>query len=142
MLIGQIVIFISYFFLSVCMIDGISGGPSHPVHLHGNHFHVLKYGSGEINKTTGYTQGPTQDIQFSSDFRSAQWRNSSWNFGNVPGINIENPPKKDTIMVPFRGYVIIRFRTDNPGSHFVKICTEKILNCAIFFCKTECGFVK
>ncbi|XP_065929673.1 uncharacterized protein [Magallana gigas] len=95
--------------------NGISGGPSHPVHLHGNHFHVLKYGSGEINKTTGYTQGPTQDIQFSSDFRSAQWRNSSWNFGNVPGINIENPPKKDTIMVPFRGYVIIRFRTDNPG---------------------------
>lgn len=130
------------------MIDGISGGPSHPVHLHGNHFHVLKYGSGEINKTTGFTQGPTKDIQFSSDFRSAQWRNSSWNFGNVPGINIENPPKKDTIMVPFRGYVIIRFRTDNPGSHFVmyhqkiRFVLKRYLAAEIFFCKAECGFFK
>lgn len=95
--------------------DGISEGPSHPVHLHGNHFYVLKYSNGEINETTGFTQGPNPDIQYSSDYRSAQWRNSSWNFGNVPGINIENPPKKDTIMVPFRGYVIIRLRTDNPG---------------------------
>lgn len=95
--------------------DGIAGGPSHPVHLHGNHFHVLKYGSGEINETTGFTQGPNQDIRYTSDYRAAQWRDSSWNHGNVPGVNIKSAPQKDTIMVPFRGYVVIRFRTDNPG---------------------------
>jgi len=28
------------------------------------------------------------------------------------------PPFKDTIAVPNKGYVIIRFRADNPGEYF------------------------
>lgn len=95
--------------------DGLTEGTSHPVHLHGNRFYVLKYGTGEINETTGFTQGPNPDIQYSSDYRSAQWRNSSWNYGNVPGINIDGPPQKDTVMVPYKGYVVIRLLADNPG---------------------------
>lgn len=95
--------------------DGLTKGTSHPVHLHGNRFYVLKYSTGEINETTGFTEGQNPDIQYSPDFRSAQWRNSSWKYGNVPGINIENPPQKDTVMVPFKGYVVIRLLADSPG---------------------------
>ena len=31
--------------------------------------------------------------------------------------NLENPVKKDTVMVPDGGYTIIRFKADNPGSY-------------------------
>ena len=95
--------------------DSLNEGPSHPIHLHGNRFYVVKYGIGEINETTGITQGPNPDIEYSSDFRSAKWRNSSWNNGNVPDINTKDPPLKDTVLIPFRGYVVIRFITDKIG---------------------------
>lgn len=29
--------------------------------------------------------------------------------------NLDNPPKKDTFTVPNKGYVIVRFRSDNIG---------------------------
>lgn len=35
------------------------------------------------------------------------------------------PPLKDTIAVPNNGYVVLRFRADNPGS--TKSCTMKNL---------------
>lgn len=109
----KIIPYFNYFFF--CKTDGLTKGTSHPVHLHGNRFYVLKYSTGEINETTGFTEGQNPDIQYSPDFRSAQWRNSSWKYGNVPGINIENPPQKDTVMVPFKGYVVIRLLADSPG---------------------------
>lgn len=89
----------------------------------------MKYGTGEINETTGFTQGPNPDIQYSSDYRSAQWRNSSWNYGNVPGINIDGPPQKDTVMVPYKGYVVIRLLADNPGSYIIKLLTYIQIKC-------------
>lgn len=30
--------------------------------------------------------------------------------------NLKDPPKKDTFVVPNKGYVILRFQTDNHGS--------------------------
>ena len=39
--------------------------------------------------------------------------------------NLQNPIKKDTVMVPDGGYTIIRFKADNPGkddNSFVIIC--------------------
>ncbi|KAK3677904.1 hypothetical protein LTR78_001999 [Recurvomyces mirabilis] len=68
---------------------------SHPFHLHGNDFYVLsKY-------------------------------SSSWNWGSYnpyeqdqpPGgsYDFESPLKKDTVLVPRRGYAVLRFRADNPG---------------------------
>ncbi|KAK4574545.1 hypothetical protein LTR86_001386 [Recurvomyces mirabilis] len=51
--------------------------------------------------------------------------NSSWNWGSYnpyeqdqpPGgsYNFESPLKKDTVLVPRRGYAVLRFRADNPG---------------------------
>ena len=47
---------------------------------------------------------------------NATWADQSWLGGNVPGMNLLNPPVKDTVTVPAGGYVIIRFPADNPGN--------------------------
>ena len=43
------------------------------------------------------------------------WRDPSWLGGNVPDIKTQNPPEKDTVIVPAGGYVVVRFKADNPG---------------------------
>lgn len=95
--------------------DGLSTGTAHPVHLHGNRYYVVKYGVGVINETSGLLQGPNQDIEYSPDYRSAKWRNSSWNNGNIPDMNVKDPPLKDTVVIPYKGYVVLRLKTENPG---------------------------
>lgn len=60
-------------------------------------------------------QGPNRDIEYSPDYRSAKWRNSSWNNGNIPDMNVKDPPLKDTVVIPYKGYVVLRLKTENPG---------------------------
>lgn len=60
-------------------------------------------------------QGPNQDIEYSPDYRTAKWRNSSWNNGNIPDMNVKDPPLKDTVVIPYKGYVVLRLKTENPG---------------------------
>ncbi len=47
---------------------------------------------------------------------NATWADQSWLGGNVPGMNLLNPPVKDTVTVPAGAYVVIRFPADNPGN--------------------------
>ncbi|XP_056008379.1 uncharacterized protein LOC125665694 [Ostrea edulis] len=108
--------------------DGSDKGTSHPVHLHGNRFQVLKYGFPVVNKTDGLLQGPNQDIEYSHNYRTAKWHDSSWNHGNVPDMIKENPPHKDTIVVPNRGYVLLRLKTDNPGFWIMHCHLETHMN--------------
>ena len=35
--------------------------------------------------------------------------------GDIPNMELTNPPLKDTVIIPNRGYTIIRFFSDNPG---------------------------
>ncbi|XP_056001740.1 uncharacterized protein LOC125656390 [Ostrea edulis] len=89
---------------------------SHPVHIHGHHFHVLKTGYPPYNPVTGNATGRNPDIRCLDEFcTEATWADPSWNSGHIPGINLENPPVKDTVSVPANGYVIIRLKADNPG---------------------------
>jgi iron transport multicopper oxidase len=57
----------------------------HPFHLHGHVFQIIKKGKGK----------------FEGDWDSLN--------------DIENPMRRDTICVEPNGYVILRFRADNPG---------------------------
>ncbi|XP_070535317.1 uncharacterized protein [Ptychodera flava] len=99
--------------------EGIRGTP-HPVHLHGHHFYVLKTGYAQYDANGLYT-GDNQDIDCGEDERcnSGGWRNTSWGGDNIPGLNLVNPPMKDTVIVPVGGYVVIRYVADNPGWWFV-----------------------
>lgn len=68
---------------------------SHPFHLHGHNFWVLARYSSDINWGS---YNPYEDQ-------------------NPPGgaYNIETAVRKDTVYVPRRGYVVLRFKADNPG---------------------------
>ncbi|CRL01606.1 CLUMA_CG014215, isoform A [Clunio marinus] len=65
---------------------------AHPVHLHGHKFHVLDMGVFEKKPIPGVIR-----------------RNG------IPMTIHKNPPFKDTVILPFPGYVRLRFRANNPG---------------------------
>ena len=60
--------------------------------------------------------GTTQDKSFCNN---ATWSNSTWLNGNVPDLELQKPIRKDTIIVPSGGYVVIRIVADNPGVWFL-----------------------
>lgn len=92
----------------------------HPIHMHGHHFHVLKIGFPEYNSTSGEITKQNPDIRCNTaDCNTPTWANEEWLGGNVPGINLVDPPLKDTIMVPGRGYIVLRIKADNPGYWFM-----------------------
>ncbi|KAH9508128.1 Laccase-6 [Bulinus truncatus] len=101
---------------------GQGKGWAHPIHLHGHSFHVLKMGYPKYDDKTGkFLQenldvdcrgNPDRELSFCN---SATWVNHSWGGNNIPGLQLQWPPVKDTIIVPTGGYVIVRFKADNPG---------------------------
>ena len=70
---------------------------AHPFHLHGHDFYILASHRSE-HGWGSYSPWATAG---SSSI--------------APELNLINPVKKDTVSVPRRGYVILRFRADNPG---------------------------
>ena len=52
---------------------------------------------------------------------SAKWSDPSWENGNIPGLNLKNPPRKDTVIVPSGGYAVSAKR------HYVDFLSS--LNC-------------
>ncbi|VDH93931.1 Hypothetical predicted protein [Mytilus galloprovincialis] len=104
---------------------GNGAGWSHPIHLHGHSFYVMKMGFASYSQDDGKliaNRGQDQQDIICNDGKNfcnnAQWRNSTWSNGNHPTLNWDNPPQKDTIIVPTGGYVVIRFKADNPGLWF------------------------
>ncbi|XP_078313230.1 uncharacterized protein LOC111129818 isoform X3 [Crassostrea virginica] len=102
---------------------GNGRGWSHPIHLHGHYFFVMKMGFGNYDATTAKFLSATDDIEcLGSKYycNSAQWSNRTWtnSANSIPGLQLDNPPEKDTIIVPTGGYVIIRFKANNPGAWF------------------------
>ncbi|KAJ8299997.1 hypothetical protein KUTeg_021516 [Tegillarca granosa] len=99
-----------------------ASGWSHPVHMHGHTFHVLKMGFATYNETTGKFIEDNLDIDCrggtarkDSYCNNPTWSNSTWLDGDVPGLELERPPRKDTLIIPTGGYAVIRFKSDNPG---------------------------
>ena len=93
---------------------GSKGKAHHPMHLHGYSFQVLKMGFPVVDNITGKILRGNDDI-------ACNWRQDKtcshpyWTSRSVPGLNFDNPPLKDTVVVPAMGYTVVRFRTDNPG---------------------------
>ncbi|XP_060080982.1 uncharacterized protein LOC132560327 [Ylistrum balloti] len=101
---------------------GVGTGWSHPVHLHGYSFYVVKMGYATYDMTTAkfISQNTDVDCRGNGDMtqsfcNNATWRNPSWLGDNVPGLELANAPRKDTLIVPSGGYAIIRIKADNPG---------------------------
>ena len=60
---------------------------SHPIHLHGHDFAILKQS------------------------RSPYWEGDLWN-----NITVNNPPRRDVALLPGGGYLLIAFKADSPGA--------------------------
>lgn len=65
---------------------------SHPMHLHGHKFHVMDMGMLRANMTVSEVKD-----------------------GAIPRINHRRPAYKDTVLLPYPGFVRLRFRANNPG---------------------------
>jgi iron transport multicopper oxidase len=72
------------------VINNFDNG-THPFHLHGHQFQIVARG-----KNGPYNETGTNDVD--------------WHF--------KNPSRRDTVVVPGGGFVIIRYRADNPGVWF------------------------
>ncbi|GAB1609403.1 laccase-2-like [Argonauta hians] len=100
-------------------------GISHPIHLHGHSFHVVKMGFPTYNKTSGEIISINDDIicydgSTNYDYcNKPVWRNKNWKGDNIPGLNLINPPLKDTVILPSGGYVAVRLKANNPGLWFM-----------------------
>ncbi|KAH8349337.1 hypothetical protein KR067_009982, partial [Drosophila pandora] len=91
---------------------------SHPFHLHGYGFSVIGIGRSPDSTVKKINLKHALDL----DRRGLLHRQ----------YNL--PPTKDTIAVPNNGYVVLRFRADNPGNnHILLVCKPFLILISIFF---------
>lgn len=78
------------------IINNLDDG-AHPFHLHGHSFYILASHRSENGwgSYSPYINKGTSAIK--------------------PLLNLRDPVRKDTVSVPRRGYIVIRFRADNEG---------------------------
>ena len=89
---------------------------SHPIHLHGHSFHVVKVGYGEYDNETRIVKA-SSDLDCETPCKRAP----NW-WANTPPEGIQassTTVRKDTVIVPSGGYVVIEFIADNPGYWFL-----------------------
>ena len=105
---------------------GSGRGWAHPIHMHGHTFYVLKMGYPIYDNTTGKIIGENLDVDCRGETprnesfcNDATWTDPSWADGNIPGLELKKPVRKDTIIVPSGGYVVTRIVADNPGVWFM-----------------------
>ncbi len=120
---------------------------AHPIHLHGHTFFVVKVGYPQYDPATGFIaqeDGPTckgNVTQFSSQNRDIECGDRNMCGGShcpvngckpqrctKPGWRRDTSPlltinsrtiRKDTVMLPAGGYVVINIVSDNPGYWFL-----------------------
>lgn len=111
---------------TVRMIWANFGEETHPIHLHGYHFYVAAVGYGRYDPSTGFvvTTNPNlscrKDESDSASFSEERCTTLHWRKGHKPSIRV-NPYtlRKDTVIVPKGGYVVIEFLSNNPGFWFL-----------------------
>ena len=102
------------------------GEEAHSIHLHGHSFFVVATGYGSYNKTTGFVNGTSPDLSCRVDesdntsFSEEQCPILHWRSGHMPYINVSPLTlRKDTVIIPSGGYVVIEFLSTNPGFWFL-----------------------
>ena len=102
------------------------GQESHPIHLHGHSFYVVHIGHGR------YENGVLTSLSEHIDCGDSRCTNPKWN-GSVPDFSkyisdsgklMNTAIRKDTIVVPAGGYVVIAVPLNNPGYWLLHCHTE------------------
>ena len=96
----------------------------HPIHVHGHTFHVVHVGYPSYNQTTGFISEFNTDISCADKTCTDEGCNPAlctrpmWT--SKPTLTINSKTiRKDTVIVPAGGYVVINFISNNPGFWFV-----------------------
>lgn len=80
---------------------------AHPIHLHGHDFALL-----------AQSKQPWDDVcQDEGDICKGEKHKltpDKLNCAN-PYFNCDNPPRRDSVLLPAGGFVVIAFKADNPG---------------------------
>ena len=94
---------------------------SHPIHLHGHSFYVVKVGYGKYD-ANGRVIAGSPDLKCEQPCRQPP----EWSTAKGPAdIKItDRTVRKDTVIVPSGGYVVIDFIADNPGHWFMHCHAE------------------
>ena len=118
---------------------------AHPIHLHGHTFHVVKVGYPEYDPNTGFIAQEKMQINGKEKLGSIHTTDiyckdkdmcknapdqeecspiectmPGWPNGVSPPLTIDQyTVRKDTVIVPAGGYVVINFKADNPGFWFL-----------------------
>jgi len=89
---------------------GDGGLTYHPIHLHGHSFQVagIFYG---IYNSSGHLIALNPNVTCNDE----RCTDPGWTSKPVDGTVTNKTVRKDTIIVPAKGYVVIRFIADNPG---------------------------
>ena len=96
----------------------------HPIHVHGHTFHVVHIGYPDYDPNTGFIQQFNTDISCEDE----QCTNEGCNpalctqpvWSNKPNLSIDRKTvRKDTVILPAGGYVVINFLSNNPGFWFL-----------------------
>jgi hypothetical protein len=68
----------------------------------------------EYNRTTSQYRAPSADLSRDPETGRIFWTKESWSGGRIEVLE-EGAPLKDTVLVPVGGYLVARFKADNPG---------------------------
>ena len=110
----------------VLSVIGQGGQSAHPVHLHGHSFHVagIFYPDNTQSDNSISTNPVKSDDSVSTNphitcHNNPRCTDPGWT-DNGPEVTITSRTiRKDTVIVPPGGYVVIRFLADNPGYWFM-----------------------
>ena len=93
---------------------------SHPVHLHGHSFHIAATGYGTYDQRTGRILSSSNDLMCSNGSSNNFCVKPGWNDEKLLNFTVDEwTVRKDTVIVPAGGYVVIQFLSDNPGFWFL-----------------------
>ena len=104
------------------------GQESHPIHLHGHNFHVVHVEHG-IYDSSGLLQSRSDHIDCDATTRclNPRWNRTVPDFSKYMtdgGKLNETVIRKDTILVPAGGYVVVAVPLNNPGYWLVHCHSE------------------
>ena len=94
---------------------------NHPMHIHGHSVHILGIGRGEYSPEDGRLVSSTRDLTCTEDgddtetLDSNRCPNPRFRSSNTTFPLDQYTVRKDTFIVPAGGYVVVQFRSDNPG---------------------------
>ena len=92
--------------------DNIGNKAAHPIHLHGHSFQVVGIYYGTYNESTGMLIGNNENVTCDGDSSCTA---PHWAGSPVDGTVNDTTVRKDTIIVPPGGYVVLRFISNNWG---------------------------